>query len=243
MLRLSDMLRGLLPERSFSRTQGCGDNRRKMPANDPSETQSSLIIGSAVDQDTSDSFTIQQLSVFGLGKLGLPLAALFAQSGLRTVGIDVDIALVEKLRTGKIPLLEPGLEALMAAAAPKINYTTDARAADDTDASIIVVSTPYDYSRAASSSTSVEEACGELCAALRQRTPWRYHLVDYLLDRPAGRDLNENRSGARRRARAARGRRIRDSLCSGIRGPGRCGIRSAKTTVPADWQRRCRRGR
>jgi UDPglucose 6-dehydrogenase len=148
-----------------------------MHANDPSETQISLIIGSSVDQDTFDSFTIQQLSVFGLGKLGLPLAALFAQNGLRTVGIDVDIALVEKLRTGKIPLLEPGLEALLAAAAPKINYTTDARAAADTDASIIVVSTPYDSSRAALSSTSVEEACSELCAALRERTPWRYHLV------------------------------------------------------------------
>ena len=126
------MLRGCLPERSFSRS-GRGDNTRKMHANDPSETQISLIIGSSVDQDTFDSFTIQQLSVFGLGKLGLPLAALFAQNGLRTVGIDVDIALVEKLRTGKIPLLEPGLEALLAAAAPKINYTTDARAAADTD--------------------------------------------------------------------------------------------------------------
>ena len=98
-----------------------------------------------MDQDAFNSFTIQQLSVFGLGKLGLPLAALFAQNGLRTVGIDVDIALVEKLRTGTIPLLEPGLEALLAAAAPKINYTTDARAAADTDASIIVVSTPYDF--------------------------------------------------------------------------------------------------
>jgi len=88
------MLRGCLPERSFSRS-GRGDNTRKMHANDPSETQISLIIGSSVDQDTFDSFTIQQLSVFGLGKLGLPLAALFAQNGLRTVGIDVDIALVE----------------------------------------------------------------------------------------------------------------------------------------------------
>ena len=62
-----------------------------------------------MDQDAFDSFTIHQLSVFGLGKLGLPLAALFAQNGLRTVGIDVDIALVEKLRTGTIPLLERDL--------------------------------------------------------------------------------------------------------------------------------------
>lgn len=196
-----------------------------------------------MDQDAFNSFTIHQLSVFGLGKLGLPLAALFAQNGLRTVGIDVDIALVEKLRTGTIPLLEPGLEALLAAAAPKINYTTDARAAADTDASIIVVSTPYNSSRAALSSTSVEEACGELCAALRERTPWRYHLVIISSTVLPGAMWTENHPGARKRVRAARGRRIRHSIRSGIRGAWRGGLRFATPTVPADWQRRRPRGR
>ena len=37
---------------------------------------------------------IKALSCFGLGKLGLPLAALFARSGLSTLGIDKDRALV-----------------------------------------------------------------------------------------------------------------------------------------------------
>jgi len=59
---------------------------------------------------------VQRLSVFGLGKLGLPLAGLFARSGLRTVAIDVDFDLVEQLRAGKIPVVEPGLDELVAAA-------------------------------------------------------------------------------------------------------------------------------
>jgi UDPglucose 6-dehydrogenase len=76
-----------------------------------------------------------------------------------------------------MPLLEPGLDPLMAGAASRLDYTTDARAAADTDASIIMVSTPYEDSRATLSSARVEEACSDLCIALRERVPWRYHLV------------------------------------------------------------------
>src|SRR4029079_19369383 len=120
---------------------------------------------------------IRRLSVFGLGKLGLPLAVLFAHRGMHTTAIDADAALVEQLRVGKMPVLEPGLDALMAGAASSLNCTTDARAAADTDASIIMVSTPYEDARAALSSAWVEEACNDLCIALRERVPWRYHLM------------------------------------------------------------------
>jgi UDP-N-acetyl-D-mannosaminuronate dehydrogenase len=102
-----------------------------------------------VVKHTAADFTIRRLSVFGLGKLGLPLAVLFAHRGMHTTAIDVDAALVEQLRVSKMPVLEPGLDALMAGAESRLNYTTDARAAADTDASIIVVSTPYEDSRAA----------------------------------------------------------------------------------------------
>jgi GDP-mannose 6-dehydrogenase len=65
----------------------------------------------------------------------------------------------------------------MSGTASRLSYTTDARAAADTDASIIMVSTPYEDSRAVLSSASVERACNDLCIALRERVPWRYHLV------------------------------------------------------------------
>jgi len=118
-----------------------------------------------------------RLSFFGLGKLGLPLAALFARGGLRTFAIDVNAALVEQLRAGATSLVEPGLDELLAEAAPAITYTTDAHAAANTDASIILVAKPSGASHPAFSSTFVENACRELCAVLRARAVWRHHLV------------------------------------------------------------------
>jgi len=120
---------------------------------------------------------VTRLSIFGLGKLGLPLAALFARSGLWTVGIDTDTALVEQLCAGAVPIVEPGLEELVAEAAPAIAYTTDARAAADTHASIILVATPSHSSHPEYSSTYVENACRDLCAVLRTRVRWRHHLI------------------------------------------------------------------
>jgi UDPglucose 6-dehydrogenase len=118
-----------------------------------------------------------QLSFFGLGKLGLPLALLFARNGLRTIAVDIDTALVEQLRAGAVPMVEPGLDELIAEAAPAITYTTDARAAADTDASIILVPTPSNSTQPALSSTYVKDVCRELGAVLRARPRWRYHLV------------------------------------------------------------------
>jgi UDPglucose 6-dehydrogenase len=89
---------------------------------------------------------MEQLSFFGLGKLGLPLAALFARSGLVTIGIDIDSALVARLQAGETPYVEPGLAELLEEAAPAITYTTDAHSAAATHASIILVPTPSDAS-------------------------------------------------------------------------------------------------
>lgn len=118
-----------------------------------------------------------KLAFFGLGRLGLPLAALFARSGLRTVAVDVDAVLIERLRAGEIPGVEAGLQELIVEAAPAITYVTDARAAADADLSIILVPTPSDSSHPEFSSAYVEQACRELCAVLRARSPWRDHLV------------------------------------------------------------------
>jgi len=119
----------------------------------------------------------ERLAVLGLGRLGLPLAALFARSGLPTVGIDPDAALVEQLRASAVPLVEPGLDVLVAQANGALTYTTDPQEAAETDASIVLVATPSDPSRPAYSNAYVEEACRDLSRVLRTRTKWRYHLV------------------------------------------------------------------
>ena len=51
--------------------------------------------------------------VVGLGVVGLPLAALFAQAGLRVCGVDIDAQWRSQLQTGKWHNPEPELKALV----------------------------------------------------------------------------------------------------------------------------------
>jgi UDPglucose 6-dehydrogenase len=50
----------------------------------------------------------------GLGKLGLPMAALYSRAGHDVVGYDVDAHLVDRIRKGECPHEEPGLAELLA---------------------------------------------------------------------------------------------------------------------------------
>ena len=120
---------------------------------------------------------IERIAFFGLGRLGLTLAALFARSGMKTVGIDANPVLIERLRGGAVPIVEPGLDALLADAAGTLTFANDPGAAADADASIVLVATPSDSSQPAYSSSDVVQACLDLCRVLRARTAWRYHLV------------------------------------------------------------------
>lgn len=54
------------------------------------------------------------VSVVGLGKLGLPLAACFADTGYRTVGVDLNEELVNAVNDGVSPIVEPKLGRLVA---------------------------------------------------------------------------------------------------------------------------------
>ncbi len=48
--------------------------------------------------------------VFGLGKMGLPLACAFANAGFNVTGVDVDVETVENVNNGKLWFKEPELE-------------------------------------------------------------------------------------------------------------------------------------
>jgi UDPglucose 6-dehydrogenase len=125
----------------------------------------------------SGRLSVERLAFFGLGRLGLTLAALFARSGITTVGIDANPALIQQLQSGAEPLVEPGLGALLAEAARTLTYASDPAAAADADASIILVATPSDSVEPAYSSSDVVKACTDLCHVLRSRATWRYHLI------------------------------------------------------------------
>jgi len=86
-----------------------------------------------------------KISVIGLGKLGSPLAAVFASKGFTVVGTDLNPALVDALNRGEAPVDEPRLQELIDAHGERLRATHDAAAAvADSDVTFIIVPTPSD---------------------------------------------------------------------------------------------------
>ncbi|HTE81862.1 MAG TPA: NAD(P)-binding domain-containing protein, partial [Reyranella sp.] len=91
------------------------------------------------------SAKLPRVNVVGLGKLGAPLAAVLASRGFSVIGLDVNKMLVDALNTGKMPIVEPQLNELIAANRARLTATMDATAAvQNSDASFVIVPTPSD---------------------------------------------------------------------------------------------------
>ena len=82
-----------------------------------------------------------KILVVGLGYIGLPTAALFANNGYDVVGLDNNPSLVETVKNGSVHIEEPGLSTLVAAAynAKKITAVTKP---EEADVFIVAVPTP-----------------------------------------------------------------------------------------------------
>jgi UDP-N-acetyl-D-mannosaminuronic acid dehydrogenase len=81
------------------------------------------------------------LNIIGLGYIGLPTALMFAKSGIRVVGTDYNVNLVNSLSEGKLTFKEKGLEDLFKEALNNgIEFSTEYRKADTY---IIAVPTPF----------------------------------------------------------------------------------------------------
>ena len=93
------------------------------------------------------SATLPRISVIGLGKLGAPLASVLASRGFTVIGLDVNKVLVDSLNAGKMPIIEPQLNELIAANRERLSATLDANEAiEKSDASFVIVPTPSDSS-------------------------------------------------------------------------------------------------
>lgn len=85
------------------------------------------------------------VSVFGLGYVGSVTAACLAHLGNEVMGVDLNAQKVEMLEAGRSPILEPGLDQIVADCrrACRLHATTDAhKAVSETGISFISVGTP-----------------------------------------------------------------------------------------------------
>ena len=86
-----------------------------------------------------------RIAIFGLGYVGTVTAAGLASQGHHVCGVDVDLVKVEHIRSGRSPVVEPGIDELIAAAveAGTLTATTDPVVAlERADVSLLCVGTP-----------------------------------------------------------------------------------------------------
>ncbi len=88
-----------------------------------------------------------KITVFGTGYVGLVQGAVLADAGHSVTCVDIDLAKLDKLKEGEIPIFEPGLEALVKSnyAEKRLMFTSDAeQALSQSDVVFIAVGTPPD---------------------------------------------------------------------------------------------------
>lgn len=87
------------------------------------------------------------VSVIGIGRIGLPTALSFADSGLHTTGVDINADLVKMINSGEFPLKdEPGYDVIFERVNNKQFFaTTDIKVAlEQTDVVLLSLPTPMD---------------------------------------------------------------------------------------------------
>jgi UDP-N-acetyl-D-mannosaminuronic acid dehydrogenase len=82
----------------------------------------------------------------GCGHVGLPLGLALADSGLRVVLFDVDLAAVDRVRSGKMPYLEPGATEILekTLATGHLTASVDPTNVGRSETLVVVIGTPVD---------------------------------------------------------------------------------------------------
>jgi UDPglucose 6-dehydrogenase len=86
-----------------------------------------------------------KICIFGAGYVGLVAAACFAESGNTVIAVDVDLAKIDSLKQGIIPIYEPGLKEMVLRnqAEGRLSFTTEmAEAVQSSLVCFIAVGTP-----------------------------------------------------------------------------------------------------
>ena len=114
-----------------------------------------------------------KVAVFGLGYVGTVTAAGLASRGHQVVGVDVDPLKVQTVQQGRSPVVEPGIEALVADAVSSgaLHATEDARVAvERADVSLLCVGTPS-TAEGDTDLSFISRALADLRSAMQESVP------------------------------------------------------------------------
>jgi len=100
----------------------------------------------------------QQVSVIGLGYIGLPTAALIARSGSRVLGIDVSQRVVDTINSGKVHIEEVDLDGLVQGVVAR-GLLRASLEIEPSDVFVIAVPTPVSENNAPDISYVLNAAC------------------------------------------------------------------------------------
>lgn len=117
------------------------------------------------------------ISVFGLGYVGSATIACLADSGHQIIGVDVSATKVDMINAGHSPIIEEGLDELLAkgVSAGRIRATQNAaEAVQASEASFICVGTPS-HTNGSLNLTYVKRVCEDIGYALAAKPT--YHVV------------------------------------------------------------------
>lgn len=114
----------------------------------------------------------ENVSVIGLGYIGLPTAAAFAARKINVIGVDINQSAVDTINEGKIHIVEPELDMIVHAAVSEgfLRATTQAEAAD---AFLIAVPTPFKKGNESSDTPEpdlsyIKAACESIAPVLKK---------------------------------------------------------------------------
>lgn len=85
---------------------------------------------------------MQNVSVIGLGYIGLPTSTLLAQNGFQVSGVDINAEIVEKVNAGISPIEEPGLPSLLKEQVESGRFVASLTPAE-ADVFLLIVPTPF----------------------------------------------------------------------------------------------------
>lgn len=116
------------------------------------------------------------ISVIGLGKLGLCTAACFASKGNYVIGVDNNPKVLDCLGQKKSPIDENGIEELLIKSWPYFNLSSSIeKAVLNSDATLIIVPTPSD-ANGKFTNIYIESVLNQVGVALKKKDT--FHVID-----------------------------------------------------------------